>query len=109
MKIVNLTGKDVCILSRDGEVIANYKAEKTVLTAGTEQFRIGVIGNVPINGITYGKIANLPNEEEGVFFIVDISVREALPTRKDLLYVGNRIESTNGDVGVDCLIFKASM
>jgi len=60
-----------------------------------------------INGIqfikkTYGKVAGLPDKEDGVMYIVSMMVRQALPNRNDLASPGDLIRDENGQI-IGCL------
>lgn len=51
-----------------------------------------------INKVEYGEVEDLPEEEEGVYLIVDVLVKLALPERKDLFSPGDPIWDQWGEV-----------
>ena len=51
---------------------------------------------------TYGKVAGLPDKEDGVMYIVSMMVRQALPNRNDLASPGDIIRDEYGQI-IGCL------
>ena len=47
---------------------------------------------------TYGKVAGLPDKEDGVMYIVSMMVRQALPNRNDLASPGDIIRDEYGQI-----------
>lgn len=87
MKVVNLTPHDVVIYNDEGEIIKTYpKTEEEKVARIQDSITItGEIDGVPVGEITYGAPIDLPEPQDGVYYIVSLVVRQALPHRKDLL------------------------
>lgn len=85
MKLVNLTPHDVVVYNDKGEVIKTYPKSGKVARIQDDVTITGVIDGVPVGGITYGDAIDLPDPQDGVYYIVSLVVRQALPHRKDLI------------------------
>lgn len=85
MKIVNLTPHDVVIFDDKGEVIKTYPKSGKVARIQDSVTIKGDIDGVPVGSITYGDAIDLPKPQDGVYYIVSLVVRQALPHRKDLI------------------------
>src|SRR5690606_9819063 len=85
VKLVNLTPHDVVIYNAKGEVIKTYPKSGKVARIQDEVTIKGDIDGVPVGSITYGEAIDLPEPQDGVYYIVSLVVRQALPHRKDLI------------------------
>src|SRR5690606_42059691 len=60
--------------------------------------KIGEIDGIPVNRTIPGKVEGLPEEQEGVVYIVSRVVVEAMPDRKDLFFPDELIRDEKGRV-----------
>jgi hypothetical protein len=94
-KIINLTPHDIVIMGENGEKIILSKdgtvARVTVNRKATES-----VNGIPIFTESYGDVVGLPNESEGVYWIVSALVRQAVPWRQDVLSPGELIRDEKG-------------
>ena len=93
--IKNLTPHDVVILGDEKRVISPSGAP-----ARFEQKTMGIgkIENVPVSKTVYGEVENLPEEADGVFYIVSQLIKNALPERKDLLVPAEVVRDEKGNI-----------
>jgi len=66
---------------------------------------IGHHAGIPLLVGSYGKVSNLPEPEDGVFYIVSAAVRTALPERKDLASPARLVRDDEGRI-IGCLAFE---
>ena len=64
-----------------------------------ERFKFGSWADIPITETTFGKVENLPKEEEGIYYIVSSLVCQACTDRQDLLIPN---ESVRDEIGRIC-------
>ena len=60
--------------------------------------RVGTIAGIPVTRQVFGEIIDLPEPEEGVFFVVSRMVAAACPERRDLLIPGALVRDDEGRV-----------
>lgn len=85
MRILNLTPHTVSVLHNNGEVVT-FPVHGEAPRVSYDDHMACNIGDFSVSvrcGIE--AVEGLPDEEEGVFFIVSSMVREACPQRRDLL------------------------
>ena len=56
---------------------------------------VGFIDGVPVTRTSFGKVNNLPEQKDGVYYIVSKHVADALPDRNDLLVPGPVMRDKN--------------
>ena len=89
-------------------VVATYQPEGVVARCTQSENSLGVWDNVPVVGVQYGVVENLPDEQDGVKYVVSALVANAARKhgRKDLLTPARLVRDDNGNV-VGCLAFAA--
>ena len=103
IKIVNMTPHTVNMVSETGEKIADYISEGEIrLTQETKQ--IGTINGVPLTKTTFGDVQGLPEEKEGIFYIVSRLVMTACSSRNDLLVPNDIVRDDEGKI-IGCKSF----
>lgn len=85
LKFINLTPHNIDVYNDKGEKIKTYPKSGKVARIQDDVTIKGEIDGVPVGTITYGKPIDLPDPQEGVYYIVSMVVRQALPERKDLI------------------------
>ena len=66
--------------------------------------RVGDVDGIPVYVTTFGEVVDLPEEEEGRYYIVSALVRAAAPGRQDLLSPGDPVRDGEGRV-IGCRSF----
>lgn len=85
MKVINLTPHPVNIY-RDGELVVTYEPSGTIARVGFVSNEVGEINGVPVSVTGFGPTTDLQSQEEDTIFIVSLLVvRQANPDRKDLV------------------------
>ena len=83
MQIKNLTPHVINVEFATGTL--SFAPEQEGARVRAEEKECGSVMGVPVVSLTWGKTQGLPEPEEGVFLLVSALVREANPTRKDLI------------------------
>jgi hypothetical protein len=80
---------------------AEGPSARCAMTERASGYVTGLHGDVPVVPVTeivFGRVYNLPEQEEGVVLIVSRPVAEARPDRHDLLFPGPGIRDDNGKI-----------
>ena len=93
MQLINLTPHSIRL--SNGETI---EPTGYVSRVNTTQSQVDEIRGVPILESNISKTVNLPEEEEGVAYLVPSVVRQMAPRRKDLLSPTKLIRDHKGNV-----------
>lgn len=96
MNIINLTPHTIVLPDREIFVLGVIARCEEV----TEQ--VGNIDGIKIVEKSYGVVKDLPEQEEGIMYIVSMMVRLALPNRYDILSPGDLVRDEDGNI-VGCL------
>lgn len=96
--IKNGTPHAVKVVDKDGVLIREILPEEITPRCSTTLEVVGDVAGIPISRTAYGKVEDLPDPEEGVFWIVSALVRTQLPERKDLLSPGQLVRDSEGKV-----------
>lgn len=83
--------------------VRDISGDKTSIPPSGEIARIEVrdhevviINNIMVYRALKGKVEGLPAPKDGVFYLVSLAVRDALPDRQDLLSPGNLLRRADG-------------
>lgn len=94
--IINLTPHNVVVKGEGWEVIFPSKG---IARCSQSTKTIGKIGGVPITENVFGEVEGLPEEKEGVKYIVSGLIASALKgKRKDLLVPSEQIRDSEGRI-----------
>lgn len=100
MKLFNLTAHEV-IIERCYERIViepeEFPARRLSTTIVVGELEIDG-GTVDLESTSFGEVENLPEEEEGVGYIVSRIVAEACPQRHDLYVRSGEVRDASGRV-----------
>ena len=113
MKIINRTPHDITMLNEDKEmghpltVLRVFpKSDEPIRLESSQVVVDCVSGGIylyDVKQVVYGE-SNLPDYEEGVYYIVSALVANAYPERKDLLMVNDTVRDDNGRI-IGCKSF----
>lgn len=96
MTIINMTPHSVHIVNGDNTVIKEYPASGNQIRLKAETIIVGNIEGVPLSQTVFGEPVGLPEQSEGVYYIVSQLVKSALPFRKDLLVPAEVVRDAKG-------------
>lgn len=85
MKVINLTPHDVDICDENGTLIRTYKASGKVARIRDRYYDIDTMDGIPIAIREEDGVVNLPEEQEGVMYIVSNIVMNYCYDRMDLI------------------------
>lgn len=68
---------------------------------------VGDVDGIPLTKTVYGEVFNLPEYEEGVFWIVSQLCRNACPERDDLISPSQQIRDKEGKI-IGCKSFDGN-
>lgn len=83
-KVVNLTPHEVVVVLENGEKVT-FPPSGVVARVATNEEQLRTVYRVPVVKREWGQLENVPEPEEGVFYLVSSVVFEAAQGRKDLL------------------------
>lgn len=109
--IVNLTPHSVKIVDPLGGPSLEIPSSGKFARVATEEVPVGSVlfAETPITVLKtqYGEVVDLPAPSTGVYYIVSMLTRLALPHRLDLLSPARLVRDTEGRV-VECQAFEAN-
>lgn len=91
-KIINLTPHTVNI----GDIVLHPSG--TIARAKEEVEVVGNINGIDIVRKRFTDVVDLPDYQDGVYYVVSLIVAQALPERKDLLCPGEQIRDEQGRI-----------
>lgn len=96
-RVINKTPHDVKIVSEEGETLKVFPSEGTIrLSAKTVE--VGEIGGIRLTKTQYGDPEGLPEEADGVYYIVSAMIKAACPDRRDLLVPAEQVRDEVGRI-----------
>lgn len=97
-KLVNLTGTKLNIIRNDETIFELFTTDKVAKCVKTEK-EVKTFGDFTTKK-TVTEVVDLPDPEEGTFYVVTEDVAKACPNREDLLVQGPPVyDSANIMVG----------
>lgn len=102
-QIKNLTPHPINICNNAGKIIRVFQSEGLVrLKAVTVS--AGEIDGIPVSRTEFGQPEGLPEFQDGVFIVVSQLVKNALPSRSDLLVPAEVVRDEKGNI-IGCKSF----
>lgn len=95
--LVNLTPHALTIVKNDGSTIV-LQPESTPARVRVTRDILDTVDGVDLYSVKYGEVENLPESRLGVYYIVSLLVKSAMPNRHDLLSPGDLVRDENGNV-----------
>jgi hypothetical protein len=95
-KIINLTPHLVNIVLENEETIKFSPVGNARCKQETKN--IGLINGIPITSTSFGEVEGLPEEKEGIYYIVSRLVMSACGNRKDLLVPNDIVRDKEGKI-----------
>ncbi|NCD41662.1 MAG: hypothetical protein EOL88_06165 [Bacteroidia bacterium] len=85
-RVINMTPHDINVLDDHGEIIRTYKVSGKQIRLASDLVKdVPLEDGTPTVKTIFGDPEGLPEFQEGVFFIVSQMIKNALPSRTDLL------------------------
>lgn len=78
MRLINVTGRDLNIYDKGGKEIVTIIPAEGAATVQVSRTECGEIGDFPLHRTEYGEIEGLPESEDGIVYIVNFFVLNAL-------------------------------
>ena len=101
MEIINLTPHKINIVDNDGKLIKVFES-KGEARAEQKDVEIGMLEGIPIIETSYGEPINLPEYDQGTYYIVSAITAKAayLSGRKtrDLLLTAKTVRNSDGQI-----------
>lgn len=94
---VNLTPHDINVVKADGSTMSIPKSGNVARCAQSRQ-DVNVVDGVNISTTKFGDVQDLPEPQDGVWFITSALVRAGVPHRKDVLSPGALVRDDAGNV-----------
>lgn len=101
--LINLTPHPIVTKAPNGKE-KEYPPVGPVARVVENKDEIGLIDDVPLYRMSYGKVEGLPRPLEGCWMVVSSMVRQALPERRDLISPGELVRDDLGRV-IACKAF----
>lgn len=95
--ILNYTPHTVNIIDLEGKVIQDFPSVGEIRCKQTNE-QIGQINNIPISSTCFGEVIGLPKEQKGTYYIVSRLVKQACPSRQDLLVPNELVRNDKGQI-----------
>ena len=94
MKLINLTPHIINIITPFG--VIDIPTSGTVARCSQSNEQIAVINGIPVTKQVFAEVVDLPEPQEGTFYIVSRLVAAAVPERVDLLIPGPLVRGETG-------------
>ncbi|MBR8744488.1 hypothetical protein [Nocardiopsis sp. MG754419] len=98
MRVINLTPHEVRVVDAQARVIRTWQSAPRPARVETDRVRLHVLDGIPLLSEERTRAANLPDPEDGVWYIVSSVVSSAHPERRDLLVPSDLVRDGKGVV-----------
>jgi hypothetical protein len=96
--IINKTPHAVNILDANNDILTTFAKSDNPIRLSVVTVDDIPIGIIPISKTEFGKVENLDEFKENVYYIVSQLVKSALPNRTDLLVPSQVVRDENGNI-----------
>lgn len=100
--IINLTPHSVNIIGNDNSVAITIEASGNVARCSQTIDIVGALTldsvDIPISSSSYGEVVDLPDPQDGIYYVVSRLVMSACPARQDLLVPNDLVRNDAGQV-----------
>lgn len=97
VEIRNFTPHTVNLLDSEERQTFTFPSDGNARCTQSVEFVENLCG-IRITETAFGEVQDLPDEQEGVMYIVSRLVRQALPDRNDLLVPNEIVRDENGNI-----------
>ena len=102
MNIINLTPHDVNLLLEDDTIVFKSKG---IARVQQKEVLDEYFDRVPIYKNKYGEVEGLPEEKDGVYYIVSFVVASALKDKRNDLLIVTKTERNEKGLSIGCYGF----
>lgn len=95
--IKNFTPHCINVVDTEGKALASFPSEGIARVSSATEV-VGELNGLPLTKTKFGEVEGLPEEKEGVFYIVSAMIKSTLPNRHDLLVPGLQVRDDQGRV-----------
>ena len=95
--LINLTPHGINIMTGPNTGIYIPVSGIVARCQSTRQ-QVGEVNGIPVNRTKYGEVYDLPDQQDGVCYIVSLAVAKACPDRYDLFVVDDTVRDENGKI-----------
>jgi len=103
IRVINLTPHDINIVGDDGQVTQTFPASGELARCSVSREQIGEVDGIAVNRTVFGAVTGLPEQQEGVVYIVSALVAKAAD-RDDVLIPDDTVRDEQGRI-VGCRAF----
>ena len=98
VKIVNLTPHEIMVYDAAGESVLQVIPSSGMARAAQTREPLADINGIPVSKTGYGAVEGLPDQRDGVVYIVSVLTAQAAPDRKDLYIVDELVRDDTGRI-----------
>lgn len=73
-----------------------FKRSDSIARCNTVKDQYSMLNDIPMYSVSYGEVTGLPKAKDEVFYIVSMLVKQALPSRSDLVCPGDLVRDVEG-------------
>ncbi len=103
MEIINLTPHEIKVLDAGNNLIHSFPSAGLARCQVTRQ-QVGNVNSIPVNRTVFGAVEGLPEQQEGVIYVVSAIVAQACKNRSDLVIPDDAVRDEQGRI-VGCRAF----
>lgn len=96
--IVNLTPHEITVYDAAGESVLQVIPSSGMARAAQTREPLDDINGIPVSKTGYGAVEGLPDQRDGVVYIVSVLTAQAAPDRKDLYIVDKLVRDNTGQI-----------
>ena len=96
--IVNLTPHEITVYDAAGESVLQVIPSSGMARAAQTREPLDEINGIPVSKTGYGAVEGLPDQRDGVIYIVSVLTAQAAPDRKDLYIVDELVRDDTGRI-----------
>lgn len=98
MNIINCTPHPVHVVNSEGSVLRTIEPNGAPIRLAAKTVPAGEFDGVPLSRTEFGEPVNLPEPAEGTIYIVSQIVKNAIPTRHDLVVPADVLRDDKGQI-----------
>lgn len=98
VKIVNLTPHEIMVYDAAGESVLQVIPSSGMARAAQTREPLDSINGIPVSKTGYGAVEGLPDQRDGVIYIVSVLTAQAAPDRKDLYITDELVRDDTGRI-----------
>ena len=97
-EIVDLTPHEITVYDAAGESVLQVIPSSGMARAAQTREPLDDINGIPVSKTGYGAVEGLPDQRDGVVYIVSVLTAQAAPDRKDLYITDDLVRDDTGRI-----------